>query len=344
MILKSILLLVSLAALWILIVLLVNRWSSAGSPALFAPRSPRPPGSTELPGVELTLLTWNIGYAGMGRESDFLADGGSQTRPLSTDLVQKNLAGITERLAGCRADLILLQEVSLPSYTTWSINVRDAVLSARPQDWALFSPDLDTWGLPSRFAVHNGLLTLSRDEPSSFELTELPREPYRALAFRKSYRVTWSSHRIEGVSNELWLGHVHLAAFDDDALVRRAQLKVLIEDARQRFEDGHHVLIGGDWNLRATEQTWPHTTDQTHLFWVHDFPRELVPDGWSLAFPDNHPTVRTAQAPFENGSNYRTVIDGFLCSPNVDVRSVEAIDLAFEFSDHNPVRVHAILR
>ena len=31
------------------------------------------------------------------------------------------------------------------------------------------------------------------------------------------------------------------------------------------------------------------------------------------------------------------VIDGFLCSPNVTVLSLETLDAGFRYSDHNPV-------
>jgi len=37
--------------------------------------------------------------------------------------------------------------------------------------------------------------------------------------------------------------------------------------------------------------------------------------------------------------NYTSVIDSFLVSPNVEVAIVEARDLGFVNSDHNPVRV-----
>ena len=40
---------------------------------------------TELAAAEatrLSLVSWNIGYAGMGAEADFVMDGGSQMRPL----------------------------------------------------------------------------------------------------------------------------------------------------------------------------------------------------------------------------------------------------------------------
>ena len=69
------------------------------------------PGRELAPGMELTLATFNIGYGGLGAESDFFMDGGSQVQPLSQALVEKNLAGITALLEDADADIYLLQEV-----------------------------------------------------------------------------------------------------------------------------------------------------------------------------------------------------------------------------------------
>jgi hypothetical protein len=38
-------------------------------------------GKTLSPGDELTVLTWNLGYAGLGKESEFIFDGGGLYAP-----------------------------------------------------------------------------------------------------------------------------------------------------------------------------------------------------------------------------------------------------------------------
>lgn len=48
------------------------------------------------PGDEVSILSWNIGYAGLGEESDFFMDGGKQTRAPSKAIVEKNMDGIVE--------------------------------------------------------------------------------------------------------------------------------------------------------------------------------------------------------------------------------------------------------
>ena len=49
------------------------------------------------PGDEVSILSWNVGYAGLGEESDFFMDGGKQTRAPSKAIVEKNMDREQER-------------------------------------------------------------------------------------------------------------------------------------------------------------------------------------------------------------------------------------------------------
>ena len=64
---------------------------------------------TRLPqGAKLEILCWNIGYAGLGKDSDFIMDGGENMRAADKAAVQKYLAGIGETVRGGNYDLVLL--------------------------------------------------------------------------------------------------------------------------------------------------------------------------------------------------------------------------------------------
>ncbi|MGD8114723.1 MAG: hypothetical protein ACQEWA_07570, partial [Sphaerochaetaceae bacterium] len=71
----------------------------------------------------LQILTWNIGYAGMGEDSDFLFDHGKQLRPPSRESVADNLKKIEEYLNGSEADIMMLQEVPYALWITYSTDV-----------------------------------------------------------------------------------------------------------------------------------------------------------------------------------------------------------------------------
>lgn len=49
------------------------------------------PGDAVALDTAYTVMSFNIGYAGLGEESDFFIDGGAQTRPSSAQIVQKTL-------------------------------------------------------------------------------------------------------------------------------------------------------------------------------------------------------------------------------------------------------------
>ncbi len=93
----------------------------------------------------------------------------------------------------------------------------------------------------------------------------------------------------------------------------------------------------GALNLVLEDSEFPHTTDKKYLFWVHDFPREVLPEGWRIVADPSTPTVRTDQQPYVAGDNFVTIIDGFIVSPNVNVLGVKTTDMGFEASDHQPV-------
>ena len=78
---------------------------------------------TALPeGATLNLLSWNIGYAGLGAEQDFLLDGGETVRPGEETVVRRYLKGIEETLQSGSYDLVLLQEVDVDADRTYSVN------------------------------------------------------------------------------------------------------------------------------------------------------------------------------------------------------------------------------
>ena len=66
----------------------------------------------------------------------------------------------------------------------------------------------------------------------------------------------------------------------------------------------------------------------------------MLPSGWKILADDRTPTCRLLDRPFDReapDSMQYYVIDGFLCSPNVTVLSLETLDAGFRYSDHNPV-------
>ena len=74
--------------------------------------------------------------------------------------------------------------------------------------------------------------------------------------------------------------------------------------------------------------------------------KEVIPEGFSYAVANNAPTCRLLNGPYSG--NYEDsqvyVLDGFIVSDNIEVSKVVNIDTDFEYTDHQPVRVEAVLK
>jgi hypothetical protein len=110
----------------------------------------------------ITLCTWNMGYAGLGEESDFLSDGGRHVLPPSRGTVGKNLAGIKSVLREIQADVFLFQEVAQPGLLTYGVDMQRGVEEEFPGFARSFLPDAVTKLLPRRYSVHHGTEVFSR--------------------------------------------------------------------------------------------------------------------------------------------------------------------------------------
>jgi endonuclease/exonuclease/phosphatase family metal-dependent hydrolase len=314
--------------------------------------SPRPRQAAELavgatrataPPDTLDVLTWNIGFAGLGREMDFAPDGGRRWRAESAARVSRNLEAITERLRSEHADVDLLQEVAEAGWLTRGVNLRTRLTSEADAGDVAFAPVIRV-----TFVPHAGRTVVGGAIRSRVGITQAVRH---ALLSKPAFPgVTLQHyHLLEArlparPGNPGWvLFNVHLAAFDDGDL-RRAQLAEVLRIAEAAYAEGHHVILGGDWNLRLVPTEFPASADPRHRFWVRDLPADATPPGWRWAVDSSAPTNRTLEAPYRAGVNYTSIIDGFLVSPNVEVLKVETRVLGFEHSDHQPVKLRVRAR
>jgi len=288
-------------------------------------------------GATISVLNWNIGYAGLGKESDFIMDGGENLLPPSVEIVEKNLAGIQNTLRENTADFYLIQEAAEPDMLNYGVDVFGGIKDAlRNTDW-LLGFGYRTQLIPRGYAVKNGTASFASVKTSAVELIRLPNEPTRVYGIlQRQYHI--QAREFTDASDNPWVVmNIHLSAFDEGGNIRVQQYEKLLEIAGEYYADGKRVVIGGDWNMQLTPTDFPHNTKEKDLFWLKTLPTEKLSPGWQLVFDPAIATVRTNERPFIKGENYTTIIDGFLVSPNVDVVSVQGIDTNFEFTDHQPV-------
>jgi hypothetical protein len=71
---------------------------------------------------------------------------------------------------------------------------------------------------------------------------------------------------------------------------------------------------------------------------------DYLPPEWKWVYDNKIPSNRSVTASYDPSSTTTTVIDLFLLSPNVRLESVQCINLEFENSDHNPVKIKVKLQ
>lgn len=297
-------------------------------------------------GPSLTICSWNIGYAGLGRESDFFMDGGEMVDPPSQEIVEKNMTGIQSHMQSEPADIWLLQEVDVNSARTGAMDqfeaVSDAVAGSAAFAYNYKCPFVPI-PLPPMGRVESGLATVSHLRMGeNAERISLPCPfswPVRAANIKRCLLVTRLN--VEGTDRELVLVNLHLEAYESGE-GRVAQTKQLLELMQAEYEKGNYVIAGGDFN-----QTFPGALEHFPIMdtekWMPGVLEEsILPEGWKLAYDSTSATCRLLDQPYcEHCQLY--VIDGFILSPNVQLDAVETENLAFEHSDHNPVRLDVTL-
>ena len=301
----------------------------------------------ELPqGTKLELLSWNIGYAGLGKDSDFVLDGGENMRAADKATVQRYLAGVEKTIADGNYDLVLLQEVDTNSARTYSINEADK-LAFGDAFCALnyscgYVPNPNTYFIKPFGRINSGLLSCSDYEIARSERQALPCPfswPLRIVNLKRCLLVSYLP--IEGSDAELVLVNLHLEAYDDGE-GKLAQTKQLMDFLSDEYRKGNYVIAGGDFNqvFPGALEAYPNSHPEN---WIPGVLEESsLPEGFSFVYDLSVPSCRLLNQPYDPSDTANTqhyVIDGLIVSPNVTVEAAETLDLGFENSDHNPVRM-----
>lgn len=297
-------------------------------------------------GTTVTVYTWNMGYAGLGKESDFFMDGGTMVDPPSQETVETNMAAIREFLRQNDADAWLIQEVDVNSARTEGMDQFAALTEAVPGDGVFaynYKCPFVPIPLPPMGRMESGLATVTphsiRDNAERISLPCPFSWPVRAANIKRCLLVTRLA--VEGSDRELVLINLHLEAYESGE-GRIAQTKQLLGLMQAEYEKGNYVIAGGDFN-----QTFPGALDAYPIRdpekWTPGvLTDESLPEGWQYAFDDTNPTCRLLDQPYCDDCQLY-VIDGFILSPNVELTQVKTINLDFTHSDHNPVRLQVRL-
>ena len=300
-------------------------------------------------GEPLRILTYNTGYASLGRDASFLMDGGQGTGTAEKETVLENQDGIAAILAAADADIYMIQEIDQASSRTYDENQLEIYGSVLPEHQWAYAPNFFCRFVPYPLQhpfgrIDSGVATYSRyplDEAQRISLPNPFSWPIRTANLKRCMLATWLP--LEDTDAQLVIVNFHLEAYDDGA-GKQAQTDQLLALMQQEYEKGNYVIAGGDFN-----QIFPdvETVVKPTSEWV---PGDLDPlpedwDGWQYVYDDTAPTCRLLNQPYQpdDALTQYYVIDGFIVSPNLMISQVETQNEHFQFSDHNPVCMEVVL-
>ena len=290
------------------------------------------------------IITWNIGYFGLGSRSDFFYDGGKMTRPDRDHYQQYSGHAISFLQQAVKPDFFLFQEVDLNSRRSYADNQVERITSIFPGYEACVAINYQVMFVPAPLRnplgkVKSGIMTLSAYAPSENTRYAFPGGfswPTRLAMLDRCFLLTRIKH-ISG--HDIVLINTHNEAFDDGGQ-RKQQVAVLREAMLKEFSQGNFVIVGGDWNLNPLgyDKNSLATGDPGKII-EPAIEKDFLPDGWQWAFDPVTPSNRNVDEAYDKGKTLTTIIDFFVVSPNVSVVDVKTENLGFQWSDHNPVKM-----
>lgn len=306
-------------------------------------------GSGNATGQEVNILTWNIGYAGLGKEMDFFYEGGKMVRP-SAVLCQKYFSNILNELKSAdSADFIFLQEADQHSKRSYYTDeVRDVQNNLKGY-YGVFGVNYDVPFVPVPVMepmgrVKAGQMTLSKMAPDAafrYATEGSYGWPKRLFLLDRCFVLT--RYKLSS-GHQLAMVNVHNSAFSDAAAARQKELNLLKSLIEGLYRKGDYVIVGGDWNQNPPGFDPKLFVDGNKGYAFEHVPETFRPEGWNWVVDRSQATNRNVNEPFVKGKTLTTIIDFFLVSPNVEVVSVKTHPNGFVNSDHQPVALKVKLK
>ena len=290
----------------------------------------------------LSILSWNIGYAGLGDDMDFFYDGGKRVRD-SFDRTYENLTSIHRELKQNSSNtFIFLQEIDLHSRRSYFMNELDTILN-QENYYPAYAPNYVVKYVPIPPAspmgeVNSGIVNLSKYLPKTSVRYGYPGQfgwPKRLFYLRRCMLVnrypTYSGHDLVMINS-------HMSAFDKGEM-KKQEMQYLKDFVLAEYAKGSYVVVGGDWNQSPPEfklNQFSSNLPEDH-FKLSNVEANFMPDTWKWVYDPETPTNRYLIDAYLPGKTPACLIDFFLVSPNVEILSTRTLKLNFRNSDHNPI-------
>lgn len=294
-------------------------------------------------------MTFNIGYASLGKDEDFVMDGGKKGRTDSEAVMAAYLDGIKTIIEEADADFYLLQEVDLDARRSYHVDQTQAIKDTLGSTYAYsFAYNFKAQFVPFPISftdyigyVESGLQTFSKFEIGHAERQQFPGSfawPLRIANLKRAMVV--HELPISGSDKKFVLVNLHMSAYDGDGTLRTQEMAFLKTFLENQKTIGNYVVVGGDFNQTFPDAIGVYPPIQD--IWIaYDMETDFLPSGYSFEVDLNHPSCRLLNKPYDPSDTDMQyyIIDGFIVSDNIMVESVENLNHGFLYSDHNPIEL-----
>lgn len=294
--------------------------------------------------AEIDVLTYNIGHLISSENETLLSEGGESVKPDSKQIVLDNLAATKEIIEEEDPDILLLQEVDYKSNVSYDVN-EYIELSNEFKGISMYAIEQDSF-IPYPFpnligSVKTGISLLSKYEGDGCRLNlpqayEFPKRIFTAKKCLQKMVIP-----IEGLDSKLVVINVDFEDYDDGPM-RNMQFEMLKEEMLLEYNKGNYVIAGGDFNMLFPKDESEEYKDSNYTIVKMD--SKVFPDNWSIVSDTKVKTFRLRNTPYSEKESVVATVDGFIVTPNIEVKSVSAVNTEFKNSNHNPVKIKIKLK
>ncbi len=335
-ILVSLVVVTTLVSIIIFALLVSNEWQPRANERNIYNRAGGGSQHAQLPDT-LKLVSWNIGYGGLGADMDFFYDGGVQTR-CSEEQTINNLDAIIAQLQSLDdVDFVLLQEVDINSKRSYHMNQFEMIFAALNYPYYAVALNYSSTYVPIPLrdpmgGVKSGLVVLSRHPISESIRRQYPSNvglPNRLFDLKRAML----SVAIKSSENDiLWINNTHNSAFDDGAM-RREEIQfidsVIFENPRS--------ITAGDWNSTPPGVLPSKEALENQFFAPIPLSQKDLSAANEILFDETTSTVRYLDFPYVADKSVTTIVDFAVSGDKCAIIESKTLELGYLNSDHNPI-------
>ncbi|MBE5762960.1 MAG: endonuclease [Clostridiales bacterium] len=335
--------------------------------------------------TQYSCTTYNIGFGAYSQDYTFFMDTGydeygNETcgkygKAFSKEYVETDTAGAINAVKELSPDFMLFQEVDTKSSRSYKVNQHEKIVENFEAFDSVHCVNFHAPFLPYPLNDMHGYVNAGLTSLSKYKIQSAQRKQYTVSdSFSKLFDLDRCfSVCVVKVTNEknLYIVNSHMSAYDKGGTIREKQMQELNNFLKACQDEGHYVLVGGDFNhdlitynpmYSYTSENKPHWYEnaETHSAiwqqkkapdWVaymfNEEGKSPIIDGYTIYAAENNPTCRNNDMEWVPGSTYVCAVDGYIASNNIKVNKIEAIQTkngvkgvdGYAFSDHEPVYI-----